>query len=121
MMTDKQKTGQLGEEIAINHLEQQKFIILEKNWRYGHLEIDIVARNDRFIVFCEVKTRSSSSFIAPETAVTWQKQRNLIKAANNYVLTKKIIAEVRFDIITIVKKGESYLLNHIENAFMPRW
>lgn len=121
MMTEKQETGKLGEEIALDHLTKKNFIILEKNWRFGHLEVDIIAQNDRFIVFCEVKTRSSSKILAPEAAVNFQKQRNLIKAAHHYVVTKKIPSEVRFDIISILKKGDSHELNHIEGAFTPRW
>lgn len=121
MTTDKQQLGRLGEDLALKYLENQQFLILEKNWRYGHLEVDIIAQNDRFIIFCEVKTRSSDKILAPEQAVSTQKQRNLIKAANHYVYTKKIPAEVRFDIISILMKGDNHQLNHIPGAFTPRW
>ncbi|MDL2297100.1 YraN family protein [Bacteroidales bacterium OttesenSCG-928-B11] len=121
MMNDKQKTGKLGEDLASDHLVKQQFTILEKNWRYGHLEIDIIAQNQKKIVFCEVKTRSSNKVLPPELAVTLQKQRNLIKAANHYLVTKQIQKEARFDIISILINGSSYQLNHIEDAFMPRW
>ena len=121
MITEKQQLGATGEDIAVNFYLSQKHTILERNWRYGHLEIDIIAQNADCVIFCEVKTRSSTKVATPESSVTTQKQRNLIKAANYYMNFKRIPKEVRFDIISIVIQGDSHTLEHIGNAFTARW
>ena len=122
-MNEKQQTGQQGEELALKHLIQKDYTIVETNWRYGHLEVDIIAETADKIIFCEVKTRSSLALVSPESAVNLQKQRNLIKAANFYVTKKNIPKEVQFDIISIyVAKGKGETtIEHIEGAFLPRW
>jgi len=120
-MTDKQQFGHKGEELALAFYKENQYSILEKNWQSNHLEVDIIAKNDEFIVFCEVKTRSGSLFGNPEQSVTTQKQRNIIRAAHHYVLKHRILLEVRFDIISIVFNGEQHTLEHIPFAFMPKW
>lgn len=120
-MNEKQELGLKGEELANNHLTSLNYTILETNWRQGHLEVDIIATTGDIIVFCEVKTRSSNVLGNPEEFVTLQKQKNLIRAANSYVLKKNINKEVRFDIISILQKDGKTTLNHITNAFTARW
>jgi putative endonuclease len=120
-MTDKQQFGRRGEELALAFYKENRFSILEKNWQSNHLEVDIIAKNDEYIVFCEVKTRSGDMFGAPQTSVNIQKQRNIIRAANYYVLRHQISLEVRFDIITILFSGDQYALEHIPFAFSPKW
>lgn len=120
-MTDIQELGKKGEEIAKNHLLSLHFTIIETNWRFGHLEVDIIAQDKSTIIFCEVKTRSSVNVMTPEQAVTLQKQKNLIKAANHYVVRNNINKEVRFDIITVLINGDTHTINHIPDAYMPRW
>ena len=120
-MNDKQELGRRGEEIAAAFYKENHFIVLEKNWQANHLEVDIIAKNNEYIVFCEVKTRSSELFGSPQTSVTIQKQRNIIRAANYYVLKNRITLEVRFDIITIIFNGNQYSLEHIPFAFTPKW
>ena len=121
MTTELQKLGKKGEEIATDLYLKQNFTLLETNWHYGHLEIDVIVQNENTIVFCEVKTRTSTIMGEPENFVTIQKQRNLIKAANHYVLTKRIEKEVRFDIMAIVISGERHRIHHIADAFTPKW
>ncbi|MDR3047875.1 MAG: YraN family protein [Bacteroidales bacterium] len=120
MLTEKQNTGNQGEQLAQSYLEQHHYTILETNWRFGHLEIDIIAKDQEHIVFCEVKTRNSVAFGTPETFVNPQKQKNMIRAAHFYVVTKRIMQEVRFDIFSIVL-GEKTEIVHIQDAFQPRW
>ena len=121
MMTTNQQTGAKGEELAKNHLQNLHYTILETNWRSNHLEVDIIAQNEHFIIFCEVKTRASSKMGTPESFVTPQKQRNLIKAAHQYVVSRNIGKEVRFDIISIISNGLSNEIHHITDAFSPKW
>jgi putative endonuclease len=120
-MTDKQQFGRRGEELALAFYKENSYTVLEKNWQLNHLEVDIIAKNDENIVFCEVKTRTSSSFGEPQQSVTPQKQRNIIRAANYYVLKHQISLEVRFDIVSIVFNGAQHQLEHIPFAFSPKW
>lgn len=114
-------TGKKGEIIAKNHLMGHGYRIVETNWHFGHLEIDIIAQKEETIIFCEVKTRSSSRMGEPETFVSRQKQQFLIRAAHHYVIKKNIDKEVRFDIISILLQGEKPSVKHIQEAFTPRW
>jgi putative endonuclease len=106
--------------MARTYLEQQGYLILETNWRSGHKEIDIIAKEKDTLVIVEVKARKNEDFINTESAVDEKKMRNLIRAAHNYILIKNLDCETRFDIITLVldEKGE-YKLNHIKDAFLP--
>ncbi|HHT51766.1 MAG TPA: YraN family protein [Bacteroidales bacterium] len=121
MKTDKQITGQQGEEHAVNFYLQNQYQILATNWVYGHLEIDIIACNQDTIVFCEVKTRTSDWFGTPEMAVNKAKQRNIIKAAHHYICKEKIDLDARFDIISVLIKGDQVTLEHLPGAFTPSW
>jgi putative endonuclease len=120
-MTDKQEFGRRGEALALAFYTENKYTVLEKNWQNNHLEVDIIAKNEEYIVFCEVKTRSSNALMEPQQAVTTQKQRNIIRAANYYVLKNRIMLDVRFDIVSILFNGENYTLEHIPFAFTPKW
>ena len=120
-MTQKQEFGRRGEELALAFYKDNHYTILEKNWQSNHLEVDIIAKNEEYIVFCEVKTRASDTFGAPQASVTLQKQRNIIRAANYYVLKHRISLEVRFDIISILFTGDQFTLEHIPFAFAPKW
>lgn len=116
---DKSQTGKWGEETARTFLEENKYEILETNWHCSHKEVDIIAKINNTIVFVEVKTRTSN-FINPAEAVNLQKQKLLIAAANSYMRSKGFDANVRFDIISIVKTNKSTTLEHIPDAFYPR-
>jgi putative endonuclease len=118
-MNETQKTGGEGEAKAVEHLRSLGYEILEKNWRHSNQEIDIIAKDKTFLVVAEVKTRSSNFFGEPEVFVNRQKQRNLIKAANAYLEKKNLLLEIRFDILSVMKSGGNYKVNHIENAFYP--
>ncbi|MCK9203430.1 MAG: YraN family protein [Bacteroidales bacterium] len=109
--------GKEGEEAAVRHLEEKGYRILDRNWRWGRQEIDIIARTGPFIVFAEVKTRKSNYFSEPEDAVTKTKQRILMNVANAYVRYHKINLEVRFDVITILIQAGKQTVRHIEDAF----
>jgi putative endonuclease len=120
-MTEKQNFGRRGEQLALAFYQENQYTILEKNWQSNHLEVDLIVKNEEYIVFCEVKTRSGIVLVEPQASVTPQKQRNLIHAANHYVLKHRINLEVRFDVIAIILNGEEHTLEHIPFAFMPKW
>jgi putative endonuclease len=118
-MSDHMELGRKGEELAAKYLTEKGFRILERNWRRGKNEIDIIARDGRYIVIVEVKTRESNALAEPETAVTREKQKALIRAANSYVMYKNLVDEVRFDIVSIIISKGKELINHIPDAFYP--
>ena len=114
--------GKEGELIAKNYLESKGYTILEVNWRNKRLEVDIIASKDSFLVFCEVKSRTSSLFGEPESFVDKRKQRNIIKSAGAYAGRIRWRGEVRFDIIAVLFiKGGKAQINHIEDAFGCVW
>ena len=110
--------GRWGEDYAADFLVAQGYRIVERNWRFGHHDIDIIASKGNEIVFVEVKTRRSNAYIEPETAVDYRKMLSIRRAANNYIKKYDIEQMVRFDIIAICKnEGKDATLNHIEDAF----
>ena len=118
-MAEHNETGKAGEEIAVGYLRSKGYTILETNWRWGKNEIDIIAEEKDFLVIVEVKTRHSTDFGEPETFVTMQKQKLLIRAANSYINRHSVKKETRFDIVSIVLKGKNPEINHIPDAFYP--
>ncbi|MCF8243160.1 MAG: YraN family protein [Melioribacteraceae bacterium] len=119
-MTDKKSIGKIGEDIAAKYLTEQGFDILERNYFYGHGEIDIVAMEGEDLVFVEVKTRRNREFGDPEYAITPAKQRQIRKIAEAYLYERDVEdTECRFDVIAIItpdgKKLEYF--NHLKHAF----
>ena len=114
--------GKWGEQYAADYLQSIGYDIIERDWRIGHRDIDIIARTGDGItvVFVEVKTRTSDVVTKPDDAVDIKKIRNIGYAANNYIKTKGIVDEVRFDIISIIGNNkENAQLEHIIEAFNP--
>lgn len=112
--------GKTGEDYAVEFLQQKGYQILERNWRSGSLEVDIIALQRDILVFVEVKSRSANYLLPPQNAVTKSKQRNIITAAARYVEYKSRTEEVRFDIISVVmKQGQVADMEHIEAAYYP--
>lgn len=118
-MPNNTQKGNQGEQLAIAYLNTQGYLILDRNWRYKHLELDIVALFQNTLVIVEVKWRSTLYFGAPETFVTKAKQKNLIKAADYYIKTKQLSYEARFDIVSISQTSFEPKIEHLINAFYP--
>lgn len=110
--------GHWGEDVAADYLTHKGYIILERDWKSGHRDLDIIAQDGCFVVFVEVKTRQNRMFTDPEMAVNYQKIRNLRQAANHYIKYRRINLDVRFDIVTITGTiGSEPEIEHIEDAF----
>ncbi len=112
--------GRLGEEMAVEYLRKKGYGVLERNWKLGDLEVDIIARIENTIVLVEVKTRSSDWMQRPEEAVDKRRRDRLCRAANAYVKGKRWNGDVRIDIIAIVLNEKCKEINHIEDAVHPR-
>ena len=111
--------GIAGEKAAAAYLEQKGYTIHDRNWRRGHLELDIIASIGDDLVFVEVKTRRNTEFQEPEEAVDEKKIRRIVRAADTYIKLFGLDGEVRFDIITAVGEEGNFKLTHIEEAFYP--
>ena len=119
-MDEHLKTGTIGEELACRYLESLGYTIHERNWRYGHKEVDIIAQWGLTLVIAEVKTRSSGSYLKARESVTRDKERLLIQAADHYVRLHHLELEVRYDIIALdIAPDRTYTIEHIPNAFHP--
>lgn len=117
-MADHNELGKEGEQIAVDLLLQKGYKILERNWRFQRAEIDIVAQKDEnILVVVEVKTRTNNAIGSPEEFVTKNKIKLLVKAADAYVVSKKLDVEVRFDIIAVIKNAKYQKVDHLEDAF----
>lgn len=115
-MTSKE-LGVFGEKLANKFLEEKGFKHLEINYRYGHLEVDIISKVNDILVVTEVKTRQTSEIGEPWRAVTKAKQRQIIKVADKYIQEKDICLHTRFDIVSIVHNSFRTDIHHIEDAF----
>jgi putative endonuclease len=112
------ETGAAGERLAREYLEQSGLRILETNFRFGRGEIDIVAAEGEYLVFCEVKLRHSAAFGSPEDAVTPAKQRQLRRVATGYLARKGITDHpCRFDVVAIEWIARLPHIHHLRNAF----
>ena len=116
-MREKKRLGADGEDLATRFLKENGYRVLERNFRYGRGEIDIIAEDAGTIVFVEVKSRSSESFGSPEGAVDSRKQRQLSKLALAYLQKEKLLHRVdcRFDVVAISHQSNSIRL--IKDAF----
>lgn len=118
-MAEHNDLGKKGEQIATDYLKSRGAEILEKNYTFNHKEIDIIAQDRNYLVFVEVKSRSSNMNVDIEEVVSEKKQKFLIEAADNYLIENEIELEARFDIILITFYSTSHVIKHIKNAFIP--
>jgi putative endonuclease len=111
--------GKKGELIALGHLQQLQYHILELNWRHKRREIDIIGSQADCLVFFEVKTLATDLFGWPEHRVDAAKRRHLRAAASAYMeRMARLPAAIRFDVIAITFQPDgSYELLHMEDAF----
>ena len=117
-MAQHNELGKMGEEMAARLLVEKNYAIVERNWTFHGYEIDIVAENDCFIVFVEVKTRTSAEWGNPEDFVGTARQRRLVEAADHYLIEHAIDKPARFDIMGVLWKDGKFEIEHIEDAFL---
>lgn len=116
-MAEHNDLGKLGEELAVEFLQKEGYVILETNWIFQKAEIDIIAQKENILAVIEVKTRSSLEFGLPQDFVKPKKIQLLVKAVNEYVVSKNLDVDVRFDIIAIHKEDKSFVIEHLIDAF----
>ena len=125
MSAAKQELGKRGERIAEEWLVRRGWQVVERRYRSGHRDIDLVVERfgaeGRLIAFVEVKTRVSSGYGGPLGAVHWRKQREMARAARDWMSRHgPLTATFRFDVLGVVYGRGAAEVVHIENAFSVR-
>jgi putative endonuclease len=116
-MIDKIKRGNDGEQLAADFLVQKGFEIVKRNYRYKHSEIDLIIRKANWLIFVEVKTRSSYDFGYPEEFVDYKKVRKILEGADHYTYKNDWEGNVRYDIVSVRLGNGDPEIVHIEDAF----
>ena len=109
--------GKWGEDLAVDYLQRKGYTIIERDWKSGKRDLDIIAQDGNVIVFVEVNTRRNRLYGEPEESVDYHKLQNLQQAISHYVKFKHIRQEIRFDIISIVGTvGTDPDIQHIQDV-----
>lgn len=113
--------GKIGEKYAEKYLKKNGYKILERNMRNEYSEIDIIAESKEYIIFVEVKSRTSENYLSPSASVDFKKQKKIMTAASHYIKVNNIVKQPRFDIAEVflsLRSCKPYRINYIENAFV---
>ena len=112
------ETGRLGEDVAADYLEAHGIPVMDRNFRFGREEIDLVCLDDGMIVVVEVKARRGTGFGAPEAAVDTAKQKAILRVTEAYLHERRLMpALVRFDVVAVTFHGDTPQVEHFPNAF----
>ena len=117
-MATHNELGKKGEQLAVEFLQQKNYKILERNWRFKKAEIDIIVLKNDVLIAVEVKTRTSNYFGNPQEFVNQKKIQLLVEAINEYVISKDLDVEVRFDILAIIQNKNTSKIEHLKDAFL---
>ena len=115
----KQKIGKKGEEIASKYLEKNNYNILERNFRCLQGEIDIIAydKQNKYLVFFEVKTRTNFKYGFPGDAVDCNKRRHILSSVKYYLYSRKLEnALVRIDVLEVILLNGKWRLRHLRDV-----
>ena len=116
------KIGLAGEQMACDFLETQGHQILDRNWRAGHLELDIVSEAPDGVHFVEVKARTAPCISALSDQVNRIKQKRISAAALQYLNKKSLPGrEVFFDIVSVLFDGPETVVRYIPQAWIPMY
>jgi len=118
----KAEIGQQGENLAQQYLLERGFTLLDRNWRNGRYELDLVAEKEGILHIVEVKTRMAGNLTSPEEAYTRAKFKSLCKAAEFYIALYKIEWEVQFDLVAVeYDPGGDFRLRYIPDVMSAVW
>ena len=113
-----QEFGELGERIAERWLRRNGWRLVQRRFRSGHRDIDLIVERDDTVVFVEVKARRGVRFGDPVEAVNWSKQKELARSASVWIDRHGRPSEsYRFDVVGILVEGERVRVRHVPNAF----
>jgi putative endonuclease len=114
-MTRNQRIGKWGEQAAADYLIKRGYEIVAGNVRTPYGEIDLIVKKDSFLVFVEVKARTSKTFGPPEVAVTPRKQQHMLSCAEHYAQQNEI-DHWQIDVIAVERVAGRPKITHFENA-----
>lgn len=116
---NKRMIGNCYEDMAVAFLRQNGYRVIKRNYYGRHGEIDIIAYDNGYLVFAEVKYRFSSHIGLPEEAVSYYKQMNIIRTAKEYIYKNSIPEDVplRFDVVSILDRKIKIIKNAFEGWF----
>ncbi|MES2180462.1 MAG: YraN family protein [Gemmatimonadota bacterium] len=118
MSAARQALGELGERIAERWLREHGWRIVQRRFRTGHRDIDLVAERDGLVAFVEVKARQGDRFGDPVAACNWRKQKELGRSARVWVARHGRPDEAyRFDVVGVLLDGTRVRVRHVEGAF----
>ena len=118
MTAARQAFGEIGERIAERWLRRQGWRVVQRRFRNGRRDIDLVVEREGTVAFVEVKARRGAGFGGPVEAVNWRKQRELTRSALVWIDRHGREREsYRFDVIGVLVDGERVRVRHVENAF----
>ena len=118
MTATRQAFGEIGERIAERWLRRQGWRVVQRRFRNGRRDIDLVVERDGTVAFVEVKARRGAGFGGPVEAVNWRKQRELTRSARVWIDRHGREREsYRFDVVGVLVDGERVRVRHVENAF----
>ena len=118
MSTASQALGEMGERVAERWMSRAGWRILNRRFRNGHRDIDLVAERDGVVAFVEVKARRDAHFGGPIEAVTWQKRIELSRSARVWIARHgKANEAYQFDVIGIIVREDRVRVRHVSNAF----
>jgi putative endonuclease len=115
----RQLLGQRAEQLACDHLQRAGFDIVARNVRVGRLELDVIAKRGRLIVFCEVRSRSSDRLMTPAQSIDPRKVARVRQAAAQWLRSSAQgrSMQVRFDVASVMFDVPEGRLNYLEGAF----
>ncbi|MFP2904627.1 YraN family protein [Pyxidicoccus sp. 3LFB2] len=115
---ERREYGNAAEEAAVGFLEAQGWRVLARNWTCRYGELDVVAEQGDTVCFVEVRMRSTAVWGDPAHTVSFAKQRRVVKAALHYLFAYELGERmIRFDVISVVGRGERATVEHIPGAF----
>jgi putative endonuclease len=109
--------GRRSEDLAAEYLQSQGFTILERNYRVGHKEIDLIVCKEDRVAFVEVKARSGAGYGHPLESITWAKRREIAFVARAWIADRPKAETYQFDAIAVTWVGENHRIDHVENAW----
>lgn len=115
------KLGEWGEVITAQYLEEKGFSVVARNWHSRYGEIDIVAENEEYILFVEVKTRKNARFSQPYEAVDWRKQEKIRSTVECYLQQHPSLLQPRLDVASVIAPQgivtKNPQITYLEQAF----
>ena len=115
-MYNRKQVGQLGECMALEHMERHGYQLVTRNYRYEHGEIDLIVLKERLLVFVEVKTRVDSRFGPPEQSLSYRQSLKIRDTADEYLRESGWPFNIRFDVVAVLLTNPPEV-EHFQDAY----